>query len=97
MYIFISISQSSYVCSTIGPAGLHLENLPRGGGAKIGFQKWAMHSATLMHSRLCHLLYNHVICIVGVSRGVSSVKGGQDFVKGGGHPSPPLNEALRGL
>ena len=35
-----------------------------GGGAKIGFQIFlgAMHLATLMHS-------NHVICIVGVSRG----------------------------
>ena len=46
-----------------------------GGGAKIaGFSKilgggGAMHLATLMHSRLCHLLYNDVICIVGVSRG----------------------------
>ena len=41
------------------------------GGAKIGFQKYwgAMHLATLMHSRLCHLLYNDVICIVRVSRG----------------------------
>ena len=46
-----------------------------GGGAKIGFLKFfwggggAVHLATLMHSRLCHLLYNHAICIVGVSRG----------------------------
>ena len=34
------------------------------GGAKIGFQKFqgVMHLATLMHS-------NHVICIIGVSRG----------------------------
>ena len=54
-----------------------------------------MHLATLMHSRLCHLLYNHVICIVGVSRGVRFVKGGRDFVKGGSRPpSLPLNEAL---
>ena len=54
-----------------------------------------MHIATLMHSRLCHLLYNHVICIVGVSRGVRFVKGarlcqgGRDFVKGGSRPLRP--------
>ena len=41
-----------------------------------------MHIATLMHSRLCHLLYNHVICIVGVSRGVRLSRG-RDYVKGG--------------
>ena len=43
-----------------------------------------------------HLLYNHVICIVGVSREVRFVKGGRDFVKGRRPPpfAPPLNEAL---
>ena len=35
---------------------------------------------------------NHVICIVGVSRGVRFVKEGRDFAKGG--RPPPLNEAL---
>ena len=49
-----------------------------------------MHLATIMHSRLCHLLYNHVICIVRVS------KGGRDLSRGGCPPlpPPPLNEAL---
>ena len=38
-----------------GIAGLHLENFPRGGENRF----WgAMHLATLMYSRLCHLLYN---------------------------------------
>ena len=41
-----------------------------------------MHLATLMHNRLCHLLYSHVICIVGV------VKGGEILSRGG--PPPPL-------
>ena len=61
-----------------------------------------MHLATLVHS-------NHVIRIIGVSRGVRFVKG-RDYVKGalcqggdlsrgklcqgGNHPLPPLNEAL---
>ena len=63
---------------------------------KASFQ--GMHLATSMHSRLWHLLYNHVICIVRVSREVRFVKGGRarfnqggeilsrgwrDFVKGG--------------
>ena len=64
---------------------------------KIGFQKFrgVMHLATLMHSRSCHLLYNHVICIAGVSKGVRFVKGGEILSRGGGcPPSPPLNEAL---
>ena len=44
-----------------------------------------MHLATLMHS---HLLYNDVICIVGVSRGVRFVKGGEILSRGGGRPPP---------
>ena len=73
---------------------------PKGVGGKNRFSKilggGGMHLATLMHRRLCHLLYNDVICIVGVSRGwdLSRGVGGQDFVKGGGRPlsPPPLNE-----
>ena len=56
-------------------------------GGENGFSKiWGggtMHLATLMHSRLCHLLYNHVICIVGVSRGVRFVKGGGEILSRG--------------
>ena len=51
--------------------GLNLENLP--GGTKIGFQKKKKKigggGAYLATLRLCHLLYNHVNCMVGVSRG----------------------------
>ena len=55
-----------------------------GGGGGGG----AMHLATLMHS-------NHVICIVGVSRGVRFIKGARFRQRGGRPPSPPsLNEAL---
>ena len=62
------------------------QNLP-GGGAKIGFQKiWGGGNA-LMHS-------NYVICIVGVSRGVRFVKGGE-ILSGGTTPlCPPFNGAL---
>ena len=55
-----------------------------------------MHLATLMHSRLCYLLYNHVICIVGVSRGVRFVKGGKILSRGRLPPFDP-NEALHSL
>ena len=65
-----------------------------------------------MQSRLCHLLYNHVIYIIGVSRGVRFVKGGE-ICQGGELLSKgvrfcqrgwdfvkggvaPLNEALSG-
>ena len=71
-------------------SGLHLENLPRG-GAKIGFQEivcGGMHLATLMHSRLCHLLYNHVICIVGVSKGGEICQGGEILSRGADAPPP---------
>ena len=52
-----------------------------GGGGRV------IHLATLMHSRLCHLLYNHVICI----------EGGKRFCQGVLPPlCPLLNEALQG-
>ena len=62
-----------------------------------------MHLATLMHSRLCHLLYNHVIVLLefqGGEIGQGGAKffqgGGEILSRGGGRPPsrPPLNEAL---
>ena len=47
-----------------------------------------MHLATLMHS-------NHVTCIIGVSKGVRFVKGGEISSNGASRPpSPPFNETL---
>ena len=73
-----------------GMPGLHLENLRGGGGggggggAKIGFQKLWEGGGGRMHLATLHS--NHVICIVGVSRGGGGgeiCQGGRDFVKGG--------------
>ena len=91
-------SSTLQYCSTVVIyiiSGRYLENLPRGGGAKIGFQKnfgGGMHLATLMHSRLCHLYCWSFKGVRFVKGGRDYVKGGRDFVKGGSHR--PLNEAL---
>ena len=75
-------------------------------GAKIGFQKkiffflgGGMHLATLMHSRLCHLLYNHVIVLLEFQGGEIG-QGGAKFFQGGarfcqGGAGAPLRPPLK--
>ena len=53
-----------------------------------------MHLATLMHSRLYHLLYNHVIVLLEFQGG-EICQVGEILSRGAEAPlCPPLNEAL---